>query len=162
MVQNSSHNTWVGTNYALGALSGPAWHMSDPGGVAYRYTNRTGGDSVTGMIVCIGTTEPRCVQCGAPECINGCGVILNPDVPDGGEVWVVSRGPAEVLIEDGTSVACGDWCKTSTQPGRAVAAEMPAAEGVPELYDHFKRVANAADDAGPGTNIKCMMDVHFQ
>lgn len=74
------------------------------GGTAVLFKNGTGAASVRGTCVSLKTATPWTVALTGidqPDCV---GVVLEPDIPDGGDLWVTISGVAPVLFGGSATV----------------------------------------------------------
>ena len=136
------------------------------GGYAVRMINKTGAPSVLGTVVENSpTTDFGCgiMPAGDPDLI---GVMYgdssgNP-IADGSEVWVVTMGVADVLLENDSAATRHFWCKISeTDNGRVDATTDPTGPGFITATEHFREIGHAQQSVGAGTDVMCRINLHF-
>ena len=81
-------------------------------------TNKTGAASVKGTIVQSHASIDDAVITASASSVSAIGVIYEDGVPDGSPVKVVVGGKAQVLLQNGTDAAGGNFCYVSSTPGR--------------------------------------------
>ncbi len=133
------------------------------GGSAIRYINKTGAVSKKGTLLEAGTSVDNSVQTVSaddPDCM---GVIYNDGIPDGGIVWVVTRGRAQVLLEDGSVSTRGFWARVSvTDPGRAdITLAVPPGGTINEIDNHFREIGHSVESVASGVDKLAFVNVHF-
>jgi hypothetical protein len=136
-----------------GEIIGDKWRIVPGGGNAYLGVNATGAPSVRGTILGVGPVDGAIVFPGS-ETHPG-GVAFESDIPDGDPLWIITMGPAWVLLEDGAGANRGDWLRMSPTAGRACAATKPTFHGIPELYEHMRQVGYALSTVSSGTDVLC-------
>jgi hypothetical protein len=77
--------------------------VTPEGGFAIKLTNKTGGISVKGTVVCSGSTVNNSVTKILVDDPDPIGVIYDSGIADGSEVWVVVSGIAEVYFIGNTT-----------------------------------------------------------
>jgi hypothetical protein len=133
------------------------------GGSARRFINDTGAPSIKGTLVDAShTTDFGVVTVAAdsPDCM---GVIYEDGIPNGEEVWVVTHGPAEVLLENATAATRGYWARVSvTAPGRAdITNPLPPGGTIVEIDNHFREVGHGMESVIAGTDKLARVFLHF-
>lgn len=133
------------------------------GGSARKFINKTGAPSIKGMLVDSSSSFDFAVDKVAnddPDCM---GVMHEDGVPDGESVWVVTHGPAEVLLEDNTAATRGYWARVSvTDPGRAdVTNPLPPGGTINEIDNHFREVGHGMESVSAGTDKLAIIFLHF-
>jgi len=144
---------------ALRALTGGGdARITDEGGVAVKFTNKTGSPSVKGEIVEASDTTDRAVRVAIADALDPIGVMYEDGVADGEDVWVVISGIADVLLKDGTASTREHWVGVSDAAGRADAttATPPGA-----VLAHFREIGHALETKGSGTDVLCRIAMHF-
>lgn len=115
--------------------------MSAIGGFCIKLTNKTGGNTVAGQVVCIYTAtaiDDAFRTCSLGD-LNPIGIVLDAGVADGSEAWIVVAGIADVLMEDGGS-ARGDRLITSANVGGR--AEV---NNSPSTAVHFQEIGHCME-----------------
>lgn len=123
------------------------------GGIAVKFTNKTGGNTVAGQLVeaSAGTTDAFSTsQANSDETI---GVVLDAGVADGSEAWVVISGIADVLIDAGGSTF-GDRMITSATAGSADVWNTGGA-----VATHFQEIGHCIESRGGAGLARCIL--HF-
>lgn len=133
------------------------------GGEARLYINKTGAPSIKGTLVNTEASEDFAVNVAGADEPDVMGIIYNDGVPDGGKVWVVTDGDADVLLEDSTASTRGYWARISiTQAGRAdITNAAPPGEGIPEAARHFKEIGHCQQSVIAGTDQLARVSLHF-
>jgi hypothetical protein len=86
-------------------------------------------------------------------------VILDDYCEEGEPVYVVVRGRAACLLEDGTSMTRKQFVRTSTTAaGRVVCQSIPSP---PNSDTHFSECGHACENVNAGTNVLGVVDLHF-
>jgi hypothetical protein len=136
--------------------------ITPEGGIAIALINKTGADSVKGSLVTPGSTNNSVVLAGAAG-MKTIGAIYNSGIADGGLVYVVISGVAEVLLEDNTASTAGYWAKTSeTQSGRAdITNQSPEGGTVQALEDHGQEIGHCIQSVTAGTDKLAKVILHF-
>lgn len=137
----------------------PKARITIEGGYAVLLTNKTGTTSVKGELVCASTGTDDAVELASADDTDIIGVMYSAGVTDGSEVWVVTSGIAEVLIEDGTTATRGYWAApSSTTAGRAdLTTSVPP--GV--VLAHFREIGHCIQSASSGTDVLARVVLHF-
>lgn len=135
--------------------------LTPAGGFAVRMVNKTGGASVRGTLVTTGSAE-RSVVTTTANIPHAVGAIWSNGVADGGDIYVVVSGVAEVLFEDGQAPTVGYWCGISASVGgRAQArASLPDNSGA-GVDLHNGEVGHILQTIQAGTNVKALVMLHF-
>jgi len=146
-----------GTDYQIGGQL----HTLD-GGKAYKYINGTGTTSVKGSVVKLDVFDDTVILNPADDPMP-MGVVYEPGVADGQEMWVVTEGDAFVLLEDGTGATAGNWAKVSDSvSGRAdVSLTAPAGGTIAAIEDHFTEMGHCERSASSGTDVLCKIHLHW-
>jgi hypothetical protein len=137
--------------------------FNEKGGVLTSYINDTGANSIKGTTLTVSTSVNDGVKVNSADIPNTMGIMYSHGVPNGGRVWVVTMGPAQVLLEDGTAATRGYWVKVSdSQNGRADATNpFPPGGGIPEIDDHFSEIGHCMEDQSSGTDVLCWVHTHY-
>jgi len=153
----------AGAITSTGAIAGPKSRMTVEGGFAVKLTNKTGGASVKGTLVHASTGTDNAVSTTDTDEIQPIGVIYEAGIADGSDVWVVTQGIAEVLLQDSQASTRGYWARTSvTQAGRAdCSTAAPPGGGVPELDAHMTEIGHCLESKDAGTNVLCKILMHL-
>jgi hypothetical protein len=140
--------------------------LTDVGGIAVWFINKTGGASVQGRTVkADAANDFSVVYTGLSdqECI---GVFLDSGVPDGAGAWVVYSGKAYVAMEDNTAATHSYWVKTSDNESGYANATLaaPPGGGVVQLDQHMQEMGHCFESVaagGAGTHILALCILHF-
>lgn len=120
--------------------------MTSIGGFAVKLTNKTGGNTVAGQVICVYTAsaiDNAFATCGA-NALNPIGIVLDAGIADASEAWIVIAGIADVLMDGGGS-ARGDRLITSATAGSADVNNAPA------VAVHFQEIGHSTETrAGAG------------
>lgn len=138
--------------------------LTPEGGVAVKFINDTGADSVYGSLVALSKTTANAVKLGGPDYPDPCGFVYsNDERAVGEEMWVVITGIADVLIEDGTAAGQGYWAKVSdTIAGRADITDLfPAGGTITALEDHMSEIGHCISAVESGTDVLARIVIHF-
>ena len=144
------------------ALQQPEWErfkITPEGSYAIRLTNDTGAVSVKGSIVTASRTVDNAVVLQNNE-FDAFGVILEDGIPNGGDVWVVIAGRAQVLLADTTACTRGQLFICSPVDGRALVIANPG-DGLPAVETHFKELGHCTESVVAGVNKLAWAVVHF-
>jgi hypothetical protein len=127
------------------------------------YINKTGALSVRGTLLELSDTTANGVQANDADENHPIGVMEFSGVPDGGLCWVVTDGPAYVLIEDGTTATLHYWARVSiTDAGRADITNAEAPGGtITALENHLKEIGHCMESVGSGTDVLALVHLHF-
>lgn len=135
--------------------------LTHEGGLAVWFQNRTGGPTVKGTLITMGTAPSSVVVCPKtiPKC---CGVILDSGVPESEFVRVVIAGVAYVLVEDGLGPTVGNWVGlSSVTDGRAqFQATLPDNSGA-GIDLHNREIGHCVDTVPAGTDVLARVVLHF-
>ena len=148
---------------AAGEISAVTTRLTAEGGIAVRMINRTGAPSVKGTVVCASIAHEAAVMLCPGGDNDPIGVMYEAGVVDGDGVWVVTLGPADVLLEDGTESVRGNWIRVSSGvAGRAYAGTaQPPGGGIAQHDLHFTEVGHAVQTVAAGVDKLCRAIVHF-
>lgn len=131
------------------------------GGIARKFTNKTGGASVRGQLVTTGSAANSVIltTAGVP---NAMGAMWSRDVADGGTCYVVISGVADVLFADGQSPTVGWWVGSSDAVnGRArAAASLPDNSGA-GVTMHNHEIGHCIQTINAGTDVVARVVLHF-
>lgn len=135
--------------------------LTPEGGFAIKLTNRTGGNSVKGTIVCASTNYSNSFMktpTGGKAYNKSIGAVYEDGVSDGSDCWVVVSGIVEVLIDDGTSSTAGNWaCSSITTSGRATLnTDDPTSQDT-----HNREIGHVIETKSSGTNVLVKIVMHF-
>lgn len=140
---------------AIGSLSA----MTPEGGVAVRYTNKTGAPSVKGTVVSLSTSVANAVISQA-NTYDAIGAIYEDGIADGSPVWVVVSGRAQVLYKNATGSTMGNICLSDAVDGRASDVANPGS-GLPATDLHFTEIGHVMETKTGGTNVLVYVNLHF-
>lgn len=143
--------------YMAGSTAG----FTGTGGVAKQLTNKTGAASVKGTVVSLSTSTAQAFMLQADE-YDMVGVVLEAGVADGSPCWIVTHGPVQALLEDGTGSTVGNWVHAATTDGRADASlSAPSGGGFVNASEHFKEMGHCLETKTSGTSVLCWILIHF-
>jgi hypothetical protein len=130
------------------------------GGFAVRMINKTGAASVKGTILEAGSAVDFSVEKSGINDPDPCGIMYCDGVPDGGHVYVVTGGMAEVLY--GTAVTRGTFSRTPVTAD-SVAAGLGVSEALPtppfSSDKHFMEIGHPIESIGAPGLAKTI--IHF-
>ncbi len=132
--------------------------ITQEGGFAQRYTNKTGAASVKGTVVKASAAVDNSVdieEVGGKEPI---GFIYNNGIADGDDVWVVTDGKAQGLMEDSSSCVRGDWMGTSD----STAGRLQCTTEPPATVLHDQECGHSVQSVTGGTDVLVLLDIHFR
>ena len=133
-------------NYAIGNTS-----------LKVRLINNTGAPTVYGSIVAASTVIDMGFVLAPTDAVSPFGVVYEAGIADGEECFVITNGLAEVLLQDNHAPTRGDWVRTSsTTAGRAYTEATPAAAPT-----HFQEIGHCLVSEGSGTDVLCVVNLHF-
>ena len=127
-------------------------------GLAIKMLNGTGAASVKGTIVTASATVDNHVIPQNNE-FDAFGVIAEDGVADGGEVFVIITGVAQVLLADTDSATRGQLAICSPTDGRMTAIDVPSAS--PAAAEHFKECGHILNSVTAGTDKLVNVLIHF-
>lgn len=138
--------------------------FTEIGGLAVKYTNRTGGIAAQGQVVTTASSHDNSVSLVQIDIPNPIGAIYGNDngqpVADGLEVWVVVAGVANVLFMGNTTR--GQFARTLvTADGGAAGQAIAEALPTPPLATdkHFSEIGHVLESrVGPGL---AKVNLHF-
>lgn len=137
--------------------------ITDDGGVAFKFVNKTGAASVKGTVLEIydDTAVDNAVDICAADAIDYMGVMYSAGVADGSEVWVVTEGKAYVLLKDSTAATRDYWVVMSDTAGRADATNAaPPGGTVQALEAHMGEMGHALENVTAGTDELALIVLH--
>ncbi len=115
--------------------------MSVEGGHLIRLVNKTGINSIRGVVVKADAGVNQAFDTATANCLDPIGVVYESDIADGSLCWVVVAGIAWILTDATGNVVRGDRLITSATPGRA------DVNNAPSIAVHFQEIAHAIDGA---------------
>jgi hypothetical protein len=126
--------------------------MTSEGGFATRVINKTGAASVKGTIVEADKSVDNAVALAGIDDPDPCGIVYENGVPDGGFMYVVTTGIADVKY--GTAVTRGTFARIPVTAD-SVAAGLAVAEALPTspfaTDKHFREIGHPLETiASPG------------
>ena len=140
-------------------IVGPSFMITKEGGFATLLTNKTGGDTMKGMVVSASGAVDGAFVLQA-NTYDAFGIVYEDGVDDGQTCWMVTTGQADVLVEDGHAVTRGQLMLCSTTDGRATSVDRPDI-GLPGTDQHFTEIGHAIESKGAGTNVRVRCVIHF-
>lgn len=123
------------------------------GGVAIKFTNKTGSTTVKGQLVQTDTSQNNAFDTSGANSDDTIGIVLEAGIPDGNEAWIVISGIAEVLMDSGGSTR-GDRIITSTTAGSADVWNVGGA-----VATHFQEIGHCIETRAGAGLTKCIL--HF-
>lgn len=135
--------------------------FTDEGGLAVRYTNKTGAASIRGYCVTASDADNdsvKLVPVDEPSCI---GVFLDSGVPDGELAWVVVSGRAYAYFWGST--VRGYLARTGLSADTGEVAGQALSEAVPsspfDVDKHFCEIGHCLETrTGAGLSL---VNLHF-
>ena len=141
---------------------GVKFKITPEGGYAVRMINSTGGASVKGTVVTVGTAVQDSVQKIVVDAPNPVGIIYEDSIADGLEVWVVISGIADVYFVGNTTR--GDIARgfltadgASYVTGQALSEAYPIAPFASDK--HFYEIGHVLESRTGAGLAKCIL--HF-
>ncbi len=137
------------------SIENPKAKMTVEGGWAIKLTNKTGGASVAGQLVApySATAVDDAVKTALADSDEVIGIVLDADVADGSEMWIVVSGIANVLMDAGGS-ARGDRIISSATAGSADVWNTGGA-----VATHFQEIGHCIETRGGAGLAKAVL--HF-
>ena len=124
------------------------------GGYAIKLTNKTGGNTVAGQLVKPDTANDDAfvtILANDQEII---GIVLDADVADGSEAWVVIAGIADVLMDTGGS-ASGDRVISSATAGSGDVWNVGGA-----VATHFQEIGHCVETRIGAGLARCIVHLN--
>lgn len=139
------------------------WLHTADGGIAKKYTNKTGAVSVKGTLVKHSGTTTESIDVADIDSLDHIGVIYEDGVADGSNCWVTIIGDAKILLENSTTSTVGNWVKPSATTAGRVDASNAAPYGgtIGALEEHFTEVGHAEETSAGGTDVLILVHLHF-
>lgn len=132
--------------------------ITHEGGFAQRYINKTGMASVKGEVVEADDTTDNAVHAAETGSRDPIGVMYNDGIADGDDVWIVTSGRAQGLMEDDSACVHGDWMGTSdSKAGRLQCDTEP-----PATVMHDQECGHSVESVSAGTDVLVLFDIHFR
>lgn len=123
------------------------------GGLAVKFINKSGVDTVKGTLVQVDTTTDESMTTAtSPYTVQG--PWYDDGVADGDYAYVVIAGIAEVLLEDNTSATRGHWCRLSS----TTAGRMDATQDLPGLEEAGDTLAYTTGSTASGSLANTAVD----
>lgn len=137
--------------------------LTKDGGIALKYTNKTGAASVKGTLVDNSLTVDDAVAVASANSYDHIGVMYEDGIADGSDVWVVVLNDAYALLEDGTAATKGYWVRPSTTVAGRVDITLTAPSGgtIGQLDEHFREVGHCEESVTSGTDKLAKIHLHF-
>lgn len=135
--------------------------INENGARMVQYINKTGANSIKGTLVHPSITTENAVEAQTSE-FDTVGVFYEDGIADGELAWVIIDGTAEVLLEDLTDTAVGNWVYASAVDGRANGSlAQPPGGTITALTNHFKEVGHSISNESAGTDVLAKIILHF-
>ena len=137
--------------------------LTPEGGMAVLLTNKTGSNSVAGMLVQLSNVADSSFEASEANDNHPIGVVYNAGIADGSGAWVVISGCCSALLADGTTSTAGNWVQVSVAAAGRVLANTaePPGGGVVGLDRHMQEVGHCAETKGSGTDVLALIFLHF-
>jgi hypothetical protein len=133
--------------------------ITDDGGIAFPFINKTGAPSVKGNLV-EPHSDANSIELTDADSLDPIGVIYNSGVPDGSMVWVVMYGKAKVLLDEDTGSTAGNWVEAS-EAGYADATQAGPPGAVLAHFQEIGHCIETVSAGGVGTHVLCTIIIHF-
>lgn len=134
---------------------------TDEGGIACRFTNKTGAASVKGTLTEASSSVDNAfvlMPVGGVDCF---GIIYEDGIPDGDECWVVTGGIADVFfIGDTTRQHLARMCiatDTNDEAGKAISEAVPSSPFATDK--HFGEIGHVLESRVGAGLARCVL--HF-
>jgi hypothetical protein len=135
-------------------------HISPEGGILTVLTNKTGAASIKGTLVQASAANDKSFVAADTNGFTSMGAVYDDGIADGKPCRVVICGVADVLLQDGTASAAGDWVRVSASAaGRATA--HTGVPSPPTADTHFKEIGHCIQTVSSGTNVLTKIIMHF-
>jgi hypothetical protein len=129
-------------------------------GFLLKMINRTGHSSVKGELVAPYGTTDREVILQASE-YDTIGIVQEAGIAEGSEMWVWQVGSVcQALLKNSVTAARGELALAADTDGRMDRTTNPGT-GLPGTDTHFKEVGHVLSNAGPGTDVLCLISFHL-
>ncbi len=128
------------------------------GGFAQRYTNKTGAASVKGTAVEASASADNAVDIADVSDVEPIGFIYNSGIADGNDVWVVTNGKAQGLMENSSACVRGDWMGISD----SAAGRLQCSTEPPATVKHDQECGHSVESVNAGTDVLVLLDIHFR
>ncbi len=128
------------------------------GGFAQRYTNKTGAISIKGTVVEASSSADNAVDIEEAAGVEPIGFIYNNGIPDGEDVWIVTSGRAQGLMENSSACVRGDWMGVSD----SAAGRLQCSTEPPATVKHDQECGHSVQSVTGGTDVLVLLDIHFR
>ena len=135
--------------------------ITPEGGFAKRMINKTGVASVKGTLVIASTGTNYAFEISPVSAPNVVGVVYESGIADGSYCWVVTNGPAQVLLKNTTGSTKGHWVRTADVAGRCITAAAPPGGGISEIDQHLCEIGHCMETVTSGTDKLCLVMTHY-
>jgi len=126
------------------------------GGLAVLYKNRTGANSVKGMIVAASTSYDNAIYTAPANADMPVGVVYENGIADTYDVWVVVSGVADVLMKNTVAPVHGYVAFVSSTAGRA-----DCGGSIPANAEHWREIGHLLESKTGGTDVFSKVTLHF-
>ena len=137
-------------------VGGGATGFTPEGGMYITLINDTGVTSVKGTIVIASITLDKAVRVAPSNSDSPIGIIYEDGIANGQLVKIVVCGNAEVLLKNTVSGIRGYWVGVSNVAGRAYQEINP-----PSTTEHNRELGHCLENKAAGTNILCLINLHW-
>lgn len=131
--------------------------FTDDGGMYITLINKTGASTIKGQVVQADTVNDGSFVLSTTNSINPIGIVFESGIADGSLCKVVVSGKAYALLKDTTAGTAGSWCGCSDTVGRMYQQASP-----PATNEHDREIGHSLQAAAAGTNVLCLIVVHFR
>jgi len=131
--------------------------ITPEGGHVVKLINKTGTTSVKGTLVETSTAVANGTEIASADSDHPIGVVYNSGVADGGYIWVVISGVAEVLMKNNVASVIGYWVSVSDAAGRATTSQNSPGLTVA----HWREIGHSIESKTAGTDVLSKIILHF-
>lgn len=128
-------------------------------GFLIRMNNKTGATTVKGSLVAASTATTNSFVLQSSE-FDTFGIVYESGVADGSEAWIWVNGSiAQCLLKDTETTTMGYVAIAADTDGRFMSVAVPSAN--PVVAEHFKEIGHVLETKSSGTNVLCLVHLHF-
>jgi len=122
-----------------------------------KIVNKTGANSVKGMVVAVSTVTDNSFMVNPIDGDFPMGIVYEDGIADGQETWVTVSGKAQVLLVDAVATTRGYiMVSSSTTAGR-----VDTTLAIPTPVVHFREIGHVLESKTAGTNVLVWAIIHF-